>query len=97
MMRKLACLAMIGCLLLVASPMTVGATRTEDSHDCIKVGKKGYKCVKGPLAGRSFPSQAAMIKEMRKGSSLGYGADRSATSVKVKKSTVAAKKKSRRK
>lgn len=90
MIRKFTCITMIGCLLAAATPMLSWARSTNDGHDCVKVGKRGYKCTKGPLAGKSFPNQAAMIKEMRKGSSLSYGS--ASTTSKVKKSKVAAKK-----
>jgi len=37
-------------------------------HDCMKQGKQGYRCVKGPLAGQTFPSRQAMVAALRKGS-----------------------------
>lgn len=37
-------------------------------HDCVKQGKQGYRCVKGPLAGQTFSSQQAMVAALRKGS-----------------------------
>lgn len=37
-------------------------------HDCVKQGKQGYRCVKGPLAGQTFPSRQAMVAALRKGS-----------------------------
>ncbi len=94
MMRKFACVAMIGCLLVAATPVLGWARSNDDGHDCVKAGKRGYKCVKGPLAGKSFPTQEAMIKEMRKGASFSTGSTPPTSS--AKKSKVAVKK-SRRK
>ncbi len=56
-------------------------------HDCVKQGKQGYRCVKGPLAGQTFPSQQAMVAALRKGSSNESAAMESKSAVKKGKAS----------
>jgi hypothetical protein len=51
--------------LLVLNPTSAWSASKKGGHDCVKVGKHGYKCVKGPLTGRTFPSEKAMINALR--------------------------------
>lgn len=67
-----------------------GAGLGPDTHDCLKIRKGRYKCVRGPLAGRTFKSQKAMITALTKGSHHIIGAKKAKV---VKKKRVFKKKK----
>jgi len=60
--------------LLVLPPVSSWSRPSQDGYDCVKVGKSGYRCVKGPLTGQTFPSQKAMILAMTKGANRQNGA-----------------------
>ena len=44
--------ALLGSSLLALSPVSSWSRPSQDGYDCVKVGKKGYQCVKGPLTGQ---------------------------------------------
>lgn len=60
--------------LLALSPVSAWSRPSQDGHDCVKVGKSGYQCTKGPLTGQTFTSQKAMILALTKGANSQNGA-----------------------
>jgi fructose-specific phosphotransferase system component IIB len=60
--------------LLALSPVSAWSLPSQDGYDCVKVGKSGYRCIKGPLTGQTFTSQKAMILAMTKGAGTQNGA-----------------------
>jgi hypothetical protein len=66
--------ALLCSSLLALSPVSAWSRPSRDGYDCVKVGKKGYQCVKGPLTGQTFTSQKAMILAMTKGAYSQNGA-----------------------
>lgn len=65
--------ALLGSSLLALSPVSSWSRPSQDGYDCVKVGKSGYRCIKGPLTGQTFPSQKAMILAMTKGAGTQNG------------------------
>jgi len=66
--------ALLGSSLLALSPVSSWSLPSQDGYDCVKVGKSGYRCIKGPLTGQTFPSQKAMILALTKGAGSQNGA-----------------------
>lgn len=66
--------ALLGSCLLALSPVSSWSLPSQDGYDCVKVGKSGYRCLKGPLTGQTFPSQKAMILALTKGANRQNGA-----------------------
>lgn len=66
-MLRLSMLAPLLFIVLGMPPLAWSAPST-GGHDCVKQGKQGYRCVKGPFAGQTFPSRQAMVAHLRKGS-----------------------------
>lgn len=52
--------------LLTLAPVSSWSGPSQEGYDCVKTGRSGYRCVKGPLTGRTFPSQKAMILALTK-------------------------------
>jgi len=74
MLFRSALVVLLCSSLLALSPVSVWSRPSQDGYDCVKVGKSGYRCVKGPLTGQTFPSQKAMIVAMTKGANSQNGA-----------------------
>ena len=84
-------LAVLLALSFLAVPgIASGAGLGPDKHDCLKIRKGRYKCVRGPLVGRTFKSQKAMITALTKGSHPIMGINKAKV---VKKKKVFKKKK----
>lgn len=66
MRMKPTLIALLACFLFALPTLTWSAPPS--GHDCVKQGRQGYRCVKGPLAGQTFPSRQAMVAALRKGS-----------------------------
>ena len=66
MSSNLTAIAVLAGVLFALPALTWSAAA--GGHDCVKQGKQGYRCVKGPLAGQTFSSQQAMVAALRKGS-----------------------------
>src|SRR5437016_13875747 len=74
MLFRSALVVLLCSSLLALSPVSAWSRPSQDGCECVKVGKSGYRCVKGPLTGRTFPSQKAMIVAMTKGANSQHGA-----------------------
>ena len=74
MLFRSALVVLLCSSLLALSPVSTWSLPSQDGYDCVKVGKKGYQCIKGPLTGQTFPSQKAMILAMTKGANRPNGA-----------------------
>ncbi len=59
---RLVLVSLLPLSFMVASPFESWAQKHEERHDCIKLRKGGYKCLRGPLAGRTFRSEKALIR-----------------------------------
>src|SRR2546422_1580004 len=73
MLFRSALVVLLCSSLLALSPVSAWSRPSQDGYDCVKVGKSGYRCVKGPLTGQTFPSQKAMIVAMTKGANSQNG------------------------
>ncbi len=67
MWRKLLLMVVVALSFVILSPQESWSQRLVDNHDCLKNRKGGFKCVRGPLAGRTFKSDTAMIRALTKG------------------------------
>ncbi len=67
MWRRLLFLVVVALSFVILSPQESWSQRLVDNHDCLKNRKGGFKCVRGPLAGRTFKSDTAMIRALTKG------------------------------
>lgn len=76
MLFRPALIALLCGSLLALSPVSSWSRPSQEGYDCVKTGKSGYRCVKGPLAGQTFPSQKAMILALTKSPSGQNGADK---------------------
>ena len=78
MLFRPALVALLCGALLAVAPVSSWSGPSQDGYDCVKVGKSGYRCIKGPLTGRTFPSQKAMILALTKSPNdqNGAGSDR---------------------
>jgi hypothetical protein len=74
MLFRCALVALLCSSLLALSPVSAWSRPSQDGYDCVKVGRKGYQCIKGPLTGKTFPSQKAMILALTKGANAQNGA-----------------------
>ena len=61
-----ALVALLCSSLLTLSPVSSWSRPSQDGYDCVRAGKSGYRCIKGPLTGQTFPSQKAMILALMK-------------------------------
>ena len=52
---------------VILSPQESWSQRLVDRHDCVKNKRGGFKCVRGPLAGKTFKSDRAMIRALPQG------------------------------
>lgn len=66
MLFRPALVALLCGALLAVAPVSSWSAPSRDGYDCVRTGKSGYRCLKGPLAGQSFPSQRAMILALTK-------------------------------
>ncbi len=67
MWRRLLLIVVVALSFVILSPQESWSQRLVDNHDCLKNRKGGFKCVRGPLAGRTFKSDKAMIRALTKG------------------------------
>ena len=69
-----ALVALLCSSLLALSAVSSWSRPSQDGYDCVRAGKSGYRCIKGPLTGQTFPSQKAMILALAKGTNGQNGA-----------------------
>ena len=67
MWLRLPIVILIALSFLLVSPLESRSQKLEDHHDCFQIRKGRYKCVRGPLAGRTFKSDWAMIRALTQG------------------------------
>ncbi len=67
MWRKLLLMVVVALSFVILSPQESWSQRLVDNHDCLKNRKGGFKCVRGPLAGKTFKSDRAMIRALTQG------------------------------
>ncbi len=67
MWLRLPLVTLIALSFLFVSPLESWSQKLEDHHDCFKIRKGRYKCVRGPLAGQTFKSDLAMVRALTQG------------------------------
>ena len=67
MWRKLLLMVVVALSFVILSPQESWSQRLVDNHDCVKNKRGGFKCVRGPLAGKTFKSDRAMIRALTQG------------------------------
>ncbi len=67
MWRRLLLIVVVALSFVILSPQESWSQRLVDNHDCLKNRKGGFKCVRGPLAGKTFKSDRAMIRALTQG------------------------------
>jgi len=66
MSRMLAAVLALSVLSLTLTPSALWAAQTVMKHDCRQERPKGsYYCERGPLAGKRFASQKAMVAALK--------------------------------
>ena len=69
MSRKLPVVLVLSVLSLTLTPFVSWAVQAAEKHDCHQERQKGsYYCERGPLAGKRFASQKAMVAALKQGS-----------------------------
>ena len=67
MWRRLLLIVVVALSFVILSPQESWSQRLVDRHDCVKNKRGGFKCVRGPLAGKTFKSERGMIRALTKG------------------------------
>ncbi len=67
MWRRLLLIGFVALSFVIMSPQESWSQRLVDRHDCVKNKRGGFKCVRGPLAGKTFKSDRAMIRALTQG------------------------------
>ncbi len=67
MWRRLLLIVFVALSFVILSPQESWSQRLVDRHDCVKNKRGGFKCVRGPLAGKTFKSDRTMIRALTQG------------------------------